>query len=727
MCRIDAPFGNRSLDEKQDPVERFVQALDEFEVQGNYRTLLIKHFSENWIDVFSSSSRLEAVLTTANKQKTEAEKCVALAFYQNAAQLVFHKDIFPRSWLLPFSVDDSYRESLLCKFLTDVANTYYPTSPYSFYKAGIEEHFSSYGYGYGYGWVVRYHYGDEFFFTTEFFNDDVFCALCEDERRRILWDCFYYIAPSFDFLRHSQNKLYLIRGIQSLASSKDDSSFPCEHGQSIQLGLEFLQTWLKHDAEMGRIPCDLILFIKNSSLNFLSSLSLSDDEEIKRSLSNWIYNTMQELKKVLILSFNLDNASDPELEQWAEQVDCYFDYIPRSITNEEEWDIRRNTEWEALCSQLSSKQLETLIGRSIQQDFERILGDKQRVAKLSSCSEKWVCEIFFATWKDLFLANVNELEFEDQLRILSAQVPAKRRASSEFYTACSEWWLELFRGLPETANFPNRLIPEWTTAAISCLHGDNLTPYIDKSIGILRGEVSKTDEAETPPYYSGLLRVLLEKLDKIQPNKSFRHRMLLMRSYASPLADEAISLGFRSLNTSPNSWYEPISDLAKKLSYNDEAINLDEAPENYETKLSQPYIDYTHELAEFCLSRLRLRKGEKARDQQYSVEQIVEQSSVWRQGYLKALTELGVDLKGKVHKAVYFIKRSDPDPSVREIANECYKAVRRNTKKNSTIADLKRGIIAAEWWLLMCQRQNLGMTINPDDALKTRRKLMRNP
>ncbi|MFD2015809.1 hypothetical protein ACFSJQ_08565 [Vibrio olivae] len=322
---------------------------------------------------------------------------------------------------------------------------------------------------------------------------------------------------------------------------------------------------------------------------------------------------------------------------------------------------------------------------------------------------------------------MNELEIEKQLRILSAHVPARRVVSSEFYSACSEWWRELFRGLPETVNFPKRLIPEWTTTAIRCLHGENLTPYIDKSIGILRGEVSKSDETETPLYYSDLLRVLLERLDKVQPSKSFRHRMLLMRSYSSSFADEAISLRDRSFNTSTNQWYEPISDLAKKLFDNNQVINLGESPENYEKKLSQPYIACTHELAEFCLSRLRLRKGEKARDKQYAVEQIVERSSVWRQGYLKALTELGVDLNGKVHKAVYFIKQSDPDPDVRAIANECYKAVRRNTKKNSTIADLKRGIIAAEWWLLICQRQDLGMTINHEGALKTRRTLMRNP
>lgn len=82
-CRIDAPFGNRPLDEKKDPVERFVQALDEFEVKDNLRMLLIKHFSENWIDIFYNSSRLEDVLKTANANDSEPEKCIAIAFNQN--------------------------------------------------------------------------------------------------------------------------------------------------------------------------------------------------------------------------------------------------------------------------------------------------------------------------------------------------------------------------------------------------------------------------------------------------------------------------------------------------------------------------------------------------------------------------------------------------------------------------------------------------------------------
>ncbi|ELB2087997.1 hypothetical protein QNZ96_004727 [Vibrio parahaemolyticus] len=723
MCRIDAPFGNRSLDEKKDPVERFVQALDEFEIQGNFRTLLIKHFSENWIDVFYNSSRLEDALTTANEQNSEPEKCVALAFCQN---------INIRFRLQPFRTDDSYRESALFKFLTDVANTYFPTSPYSFYKAGIERHFSSYA------WFVRNHYGDELFFTKEFFNDDAFCSLNGNERLHILWDCLYFIAPPFDSLRYHSDDSTLFKGLLSLASSKDDSSSPCEHAQSIQLGLEFLQTWLKHDAEMGRISCDLSSFFWGTPWERLESLVWQkdfDDEEIKNSLTSWLNNTKRELEKVLILNFNVDNVEDLKAKEWANHTERYFSDIYRHIQSDIDWntydhdkfDIRLKKELEDLCSQLTPKQLEAWIHWSVQQDFDHILSNKQRLPELSKSSERWVCEAFFGVWKDLFLTNLITLEASEQIHVLSATFPARRGEASEFIRACYEWWRGLFRQLPETDDFPKTLIPEWTVTATRCLHEQNLLPYIDKSIGILRKEITGACQPEEQKRHDDQLKQLLEGLDRLHPNKSFRHRLLLMRSYALPLSDDSISLGNQLNQSNLTQWYTPVSDLATRLFEKHLDIKLTESTESRLQALMEPYVTCTNELAEFCLSRLRLRKGEKARDKQYAVEQIVEQSSVWRQGYLKALTELGVDLNGKVHKSVYFIKQSDPDPNVRAIASECYKAVRRNAKKNSTIEDLKRGIIAAEWWLLICQRQHLGMTINHEGALKTRRTLMRNP
>lgn len=62
MCRIDAEFGKYDLDEKADPSERFIQALDEYEVVGQLRSLLTNHFATTWQHVFSSANRLEETL-----------------------------------------------------------------------------------------------------------------------------------------------------------------------------------------------------------------------------------------------------------------------------------------------------------------------------------------------------------------------------------------------------------------------------------------------------------------------------------------------------------------------------------------------------------------------------------------------------------------------------------------------------------------------------------------
>lgn len=723
MCRIDAPFGNRSLDEKKEPVERFIQALDEFEIQGNFRTLLIKHFSENWIDVFCSSSHLEEALATANKQNSEPEKCIALAFSQS---------INIRFRLQPFRNDESYSESWLFKLLTDVANRYFPTSPYSFYKAGIERHFSSYA------WFVRNHYGDQLFFTKAFFNDDVFGSLNNNERMGIFWDCFYFIAPPFDCLKYRSDASSLLKELLSLATSNVISGPHNEHSNSILLGLKFLKTWLKYDAEMGRISFDSSTFFWDSPWEKLESLIWQqplDNEEIHISLKNWLDNTKRELEKLLLLNFNLENASESESKEWANHIERYFGDIYRHLQNDIDWrtyehdkfDIRLKNELEDLCSHLTREQLEAWIQWSVQQDFDFVLSNRKKLAELSKSSEKWVCETFFVTWKRLFLNNLNKLKVEEQLHVLSATFPGRRGESSEFICAGSEWWHGLFSQFPETDDFPKTLIPEWTITATRCLHEQNLLPYIDKSIGILRKEVTEACQPEEQKKHDSQLKQLLEGLDRLQPNKSFRHRLLLMRAYALPLSDESISLGNPLNQSNLTQWYIPVSDLATRLFEKPLDFKLTEPAESRLKALIEPYVTCTNDLAEFCLSRLRLRKGEKTSEKQYTAKQVVEQSSVWRQGYLKALTELGIDLNGKVHKAVYFIKQSDPDPDVRAIASECYKAVRRRTKKNPTIPDLKRGIIAAEWWLLICQRQDLELTINHEDALKTRRNLMRNP
>ena len=201
-----------------------------------------------------------------------------------------------------------------------------------------------------------------------------------------------------------------------------------------------------------------------------------------------------------------------------------------------------------------------------------------------------------------------------------------------------------------------------------------------------------------------------------------------MRSSTNAFSDESISkLKTPFKRDGFCKWYDSLNQLADEHFAYKTNRNREVTQANYDQIKKEFYVQFSQQLAEFCLSRLRLRKGEKAKDDKYETSQVTEQSSVWRQGYLKALTELGLDLNGQVHKTVNFTKKSDPNEDVRAIASECYKAVRRHAKKDSSVQDIKRSIIAAEWWLLMCQRTELGHEIDSDKAVKTRRNLMRNP
>jgi hypothetical protein len=253
-------------------------------------------------------------------------------------------------------------------------------------------------------------------------------------------------------------------------------------------------------------------------------------------------------------------------------------------------------------------------------------------------------------------------------------------------------------------------------------------PYIDKSIGILRGELVKEECDEQIKICHQKLDKLLKSLDHSSSGKALRHRLLLMRSSKEPYSDESISkLGSPFERENFYKWYDSLKQLSDTHYAYQTNGNRDVTQDNYKQVQNDFYVSFSHELAEFCLSRLRLRRGEKAKDDKYDSSQVVEQSSIWRQGYLKALTELGFDLNGKVHKTVNFTKKSDPNKDVRSIASECYKAVRRHAKKSPSVQDIKRSIIAAELWLLMCQRHELGLKVNHEEALKTRRNLMRNP
>lgn len=739
MCRIDAPFGNITIDEKNDPKERFVQALDEFEVQGNLRTLLIKHFSDNWKRVFEDASDLETILSNIKLHDSEKEKCVGFLV------LLFKRDIINHD-LAFYLRTQTTKKSVLMDFLHDVIQVYYSNSPFGLFKAGMEKVEGNYFV------FVSWAYGKDFCFSKEFFDDESLNSLNESERNSDLRNYFNAMVHQF-----GSDGSQLTKEVVSIASSSSVQG-PLTKDAFVSC-LDFIKAWIKFDSQAGRSCDHLINFIFECDSPWRKIETLIGREKLGCKETSKRLNAIQlELVKLIYVSKNLNLVSDENKERWANGLDNYFkiytdtdthiysDYDCSQITYDD-LNIRLSNAHHELCSELTPLQISTWIKYSVDYDLQRVIESKETRPNILDISEKWLCKEYVLSLKKVFLESLNDLVIGNKLCILSSPLkrgqsedkicivpsPFKLGQSEKLYSEFSIWWNDIFSDLIELKDFPKNLIPVWTVLAIDKkeLNSEQLLPYIDKSIGILRGELSKAEATEEElKLYHQQLEKLLTTLDISNPTKAQRHRLLLMRSSTDPFSDETISKAGGLFNRKNFSkWYDSLNNLADtQLAYQIKG-NKTVTGENYLQVKNDFYVNFSHELAEFCLSRLRLRKSEKPKDGKYGSSQVVEQSYIWRQGYLKALTELGVDLGGKVHKTVNFTKKSDPEESVRDIAEECYKAVRRHAKKNPSIQDIKRSIIAAEWWLLMCQHKKLrGLeSVDHAAALKTRRNLMRNP
>lgn len=140
---------------------------------------------------------------------------------------------------------------------------------------------------------------------------------------------------------------------------------------------------------------------------------------------------------------------------------------------------------------------------------------------------------------------------------------------------------------------------------------------------------------------------------------------------------------------------------------------------------SEPTLRETREaLAEFCLKRIGQRKGERTREKVAAVETLVEPEAHWRACYLYAVDSLRVNPKGKGHETVYWAKNYDPDPMVREIANEVYPRIKRH-REIPDGSSPRRPLITAIWWLLQAHRSALGLNVDEESIHATLSALVR--
>lgn len=723
MCsqRIDAAYSHlSSIDEKKNPEDRFIQLKEELSLDSEVLHHLKINSLTSFHDWFIGNEDITKAVIEGQKHSTVRDKVAAYVKHSYPCRTFGRDmDLFYKGHDISHDLRRNSEQKQKIEFLIELAKSFYPDSFYELYSSEFGRIFSL-----SFLNLSTIFRDKEYCFSEELFNDPSLNQLETAERTDFLWSIF---NDKIDNIIYINRKLpmpsdYKYELLVDFIKAKNNDPSNANVAKAMNNGFRFLKAWIKHDAKNAR-PFSELTSIIEELRSYLSYRLFSEMYEENNEVTLfWCQNLNLDLQQLLLENYDLSKATERDAEAWSNLVESVYTELLFKGSNKDDltYTKRCHLALNKLTNLLPSNSIDHWIKNNICQDIKNIL-DKDS-SNNNSLQSKWCFGDTYESWKAEFLSQLDQLNPVDQMKVLSDSAPYQglpyeiSEDESTFYSKHSLWWKSLYLELPKGDHFEKKCLPDWTITAKNKAGTPDLVPYIDQSIGILRGQVFNEGSDAVNGKLMQQLSELLTWLEHGNPEKALRHRLILFRSSKTPLCDEGLNYRTKAEDCL---WYQPLKDL--KPSFNHSTTG------SANEVLLAFYQAMSQQISEFCLSRLQLRKKEKAVDGKYSSNQVVEMSPTWRQGYLKAITEIGLDLNGKAHKAAYFIKQGDEDENVRAIAAETYKAVRRSDNNNPSIADLKRGVIAAEWWLLHCQRQELGLDINFDEALKTRRRLLRNP
>ncbi len=723
MCsqRIDADYSHlSSIDEKKSPEDRFNQLKEELSLDDEVLHHLKINSLSSFHDWFYGSEDIKKALIESRKHLTIQGKVAAFLKHSYPRQTFGRDmDLFYKGQDISHNPRINSEKKQKIQFLIELAKSFYPDSFYELYSSEFGRIFSL-----SFLNLSTIYHGEEYYFSSACFDDLALNSLGHSERTEFFWSIFNELNASQIIISKKQQipKDYNYELLVNFIKSENDDSNYQSVEENLDRGFRFLKAWITNDAKNGRSFSELISVINEIYYYLSCRLYSSDHPENNELTLPWLREFKLELQWLLLQHFDLSKASEPEVVVWIDLIEELYREITYKIEdkNDSPYLQQEHFEFNKLVKALPNDSVKHWLQSNIRQDIKKAL--EGSLSTYNLLQSKWCFGETYNAWKAEFLQQLNQLSAYERVKLLSIAPPFPGHPTHElsedapdFYKKHSIWWSSLYLELATSEDFEKQYLPEWTITAKSKAGTPELVPYIDQSIGILRGQIfgesSESDNDELMQQLSGLLTWL----EKDKPEKALRHRLMLFRSSKTPLCDEGLNYRTKAEDCL---WYLPLKDL--KPSNFDSTKSLNDS-------LNEFYQSLAQEISTFCLSKLQLRKKEKAIDGKYSSNQVVEMSPTWRQGYLKAIAEIGLDLNGKAHKTAHFIRQADEDENVRAIAAETYKAVRRSDNSNPSTSDLKRGIIAAEWWLLHCQRQELGLEINSEEALKTRRRLLRNP
>jgi hypothetical protein len=696
MGRLDKFYSekNISLNEKTNPPEQFKQLIEETGVCGPFQQFLEDHWQN--IKIFSSSDfdKIRQILKTATLEPTFKEQVITFirgfdTRYNLSLIFVYTLESEPRE--IPTEIAQRLT------FAKNVATEVFPNDPLGFSRCfdiwdRMPEHIFLLN-------AATRFYGKDFFLSPEFVR-----SMDEETVWNVFWELFNQETI--------QDKSAFASYLEEWHNT-NRVTFESEKFKFLQFIKTFLDVQVKQKSAKKSFDC-----LRRIEISLKKRLFQFDDNSINDN-HWWFEAVRQELDVLWCLNIVSEQELPPDIE--------------------EELAKRYHANYLFFMPGQSQTTIHAMIKWSLKKDLEEWLRSERNTALLyrfasNVFSPLWYMSPYRSVWLKEFYDFLQALPIEQRCRFLSIPlgsaiftirdgdlpigiIPPEpddykgRDINSTTYSYRVEEedinnYDSYFKNLIDSKTLPKDKYFEAVENSILRFSKD-ISFVLNHSnivIGQLRGFVA-TNDAPVP----------FEKLDNVwwmlevhEPKKAFIHRLMLLRASASPCCDEKLEIK----GTGPCSF--SVREIVKRLTGNRSMDSKEVRAE-----------DIRKWFAEYCISRLQLRKNEKTDKDVYRNEQIVEPSPIWREAYLHAVSELGTDLDGRIHKLAHFIRKCDPDSDVRDTASKCYKASRRKHIKSQDHDEIVRSLIAAYWWLLMAHIKALGIEPDHEGALQSRRRQLR--
>jgi hypothetical protein len=141
-------------------------------------------------------------------------------------------------------------------------------------------------------------------------------------------------------------------------------------------------------------------------------------------------------------------------------------------------------------------------------------------------------------------------------------------------------------------------------------------------------------------------------------------------------------------------------------------VNLFHQHVGYEQKHDELLLGLRGNFAQFCLDRLgycppdKKEKRDEADDPLPGDTEMEEPSEIWREAYVRAVTALHINPKGKGDRILKRVAKEDPSSAVKRSAHDAWQGLRRGTRL-PTNKSPRRAVLEAFWWLRIAHLEEL--------------------